>query len=84
LRCEHENPQPIITDTIADKLRDSVHHTTLNTINDHTLDQIKRLMKTVATFKNERSQEILGSIANNNRYDDTIRKAAINALKRMA
>ncbi|MEL6148507.1 MAG: protein kinase [Chloroflexota bacterium] len=84
LRCEHENPHPIITDTMADGLRNTVQETTLKPLTDDSMAECALLMRAVATFNNERSAEALGGIASNSRYDARLREAATKALERMA
>ncbi|MEM6285445.1 MAG: protein kinase, partial [Chloroflexota bacterium] len=55
LRTEHENPHPIITDTLADGLRNAVQETTVDPLTDDALADIRLLMKAVGTFNNDRS-----------------------------
>jgi serine/threonine protein kinase len=77
------NPTPIITDTIADKLRTVVQATTLHPPTPDTFETIKPLLQAMMRLNNDRATEALGGIRSNRHLDKRIRAAAERALERM-
>ncbi len=80
---ERENPTPLITDMLADGLRERVQQTTLKPATNEDIEQMTPLLWAMVRFGNDRAEQALGGITSNPRVDERVRAAAERALNKL-